>query len=170
MDRVVKCPICGQEFATNKPREKYCVNCKEEASKRTRDSWKIRSGYNEKQRNAIREKRAKELEIKTGITQAMKQAEYDARLKAEQERMEKNHRELVEAAKNGDALANMQLSRGWEDSNYWKWYKQYEIENMNVNIDSIVNGISIFESDFESKVIESIKCDGRILREVIYKK
>ena len=40
MAKVIKCPICGAEFTTNKPNKKYCsFSCKEAGLKLQRMKW-----------------------------------------------------------------------------------------------------------------------------------
>lgn len=172
MSRVIKCSLCGKKITTDKPRIKYCDECRAEARTITRDKWRKRTNYNEKQRKNIQEKRARELEEFLGRTRAQKEAERRAKELEDQERKKQNRKELLAAAKRGDAFANMQLSKGFEDPNYWKWYKKEEQADIKrsegVLRDSIVNGISIYDQDFEQKVIESIAEEGRIFSQLIY--
>ncbi len=172
MSRVLKCPLCGQKFATDKPRAKYCDNCRKEGNKLVKEAWRKRTNYEQKQVLARREKRAQDLEIITGITRAMKEAEQRKREKEDQERKKQNRKELLADAKKGDPYANMELSQGFEDPNYWKWFQLEELENIKDSTtirDCNVNGISVFDEDFIEKVIQSIPEEGRIFSTLIFK-
>ena len=44
MAKVVTCPICGKQFATDKPNKKYCsFSCKEAGVNLRRVKWKDRN-------------------------------------------------------------------------------------------------------------------------------
>jgi hypothetical protein len=44
MEKQIKCPICGKDFLTSKPRKKYCsFSCKEAGAKLARMKWEARN-------------------------------------------------------------------------------------------------------------------------------
>lgn len=50
MAKIIKCPICGQEFVTYRPNKKYCsFTCKEAGHRLQRMKWnEANKGYNTK--------------------------------------------------------------------------------------------------------------------------
>ena len=47
MPKLIKCPICGREFETNRPNKKYCCfSCKEAGRRLKRLQWEDKNpGY-----------------------------------------------------------------------------------------------------------------------------
>lgn len=57
------CAICGAEFEARSNRAKYCSEpCKLKGHWKARDAWEIRTGFADRMRDYMREKRAKEKE------------------------------------------------------------------------------------------------------------
>ena len=155
------CPICGREFAaiSNK---KYCSEaCRIEGAKRARKSWRVRTGYNETQREKMRAYRQALADEKNAA-----QAEADARRQAEAERRRKEAAEirkqkLKERAATGYPSATM-LLYSKQSPNYWQAFKEYELQfaaslSNPKPATACVNGISIYDDHFANEVIRSIK-------------
>lgn len=65
MEKIIKCPICGIEFKTEKPRRKYCsFSCKEAGAKLQRMKWEDKNP--DYVRKYMQEYRRKERTAKNG--------------------------------------------------------------------------------------------------------
>lgn len=163
------CPICGQEFTTNRSNTKYCSDrCKAEGAKLTRKKWEAKTDYKEKQRQRMQAYRSEQAEEQARLRAAEAQ-----RLRAERAAEFKKHktalrRQLKAKASAGDPLARMQLSNPLQ-LEYWQAYKDYELQYANQSgqpSTRTVNGVSIYDTHFPEEVVQAIKEAGIIIRQI----
>jgi hypothetical protein len=144
------CGICNKEFETNYPNKKYCSKeCSREAIReadrlRKRKEWDIkRKKQSDEERERIRLKREK--------------IEKDA-----QERARERQSDLKKRLKEGDPRARMEVAKP-NSFEYWEAYRQEFLEDEhNKTYIRYVNDISVYDDDFASRVVESIKELGYI--------
>lgn len=150
---IKECKICGSEFETSNPNQKYCSEeCRKE---------RIREYDRQRKRQARREAQKEKLVILEQKHKERKARELEYEKKVEQER-----RLLKERAKQGDPMAIMELSSN-NSRKYWEAYQKYQIQECKqLNSNRYVNGISVFDDDFVEKVLITIEQYGRILSEL----
>lgn len=154
------CPICGTEFTPKSNNSKYCSdNCRKIGRKVNRKKWELETDYREKQKE--------------------KAAEYRKKQKAENQAQDKKKKKEKAAKKTSlkakntadkpastiELLAAAIGRAGNTSIEYWRAFKDYEIEfaeEAGIISKTEVNGISVYNGDFENLVIESIKEHGAI--------
>lgn len=164
----ITCTICGNTFYSESGNAKFCSDeCRLEGSKIARRAWEERTGYKDKQRELMREKRKKERidnikQNKIDLTERKKE-----RSESESKRIE----QLQNAAAAGDPLSRMMLAKRYSKE-FWDAYRDYEIQNMKCQKkikDVTVNDISVYDDDFVTRVVASIEEHKIILIETIFK-
>ena len=164
------CPVCGRQFMTDKPRQKYCSDqCAKTGAYKTRREWVNRSGYNDKQRQKMRERRAIENEAKEIQIRQEREAAQE-RQKAAQERAEREHELLQERAAAGDPFARMALSAK-DSREYWEAFRDYELAyaaEAGRECRTTVSGIPVTDPIFPALVVSSIRSGGQIITQSNY--
>lgn len=164
-----KCPVCGAEFNA-RGRTVYCSpKCKNEAAVKIRRAWEERTGFQEKQRLYMRNKRAE------------RSAERDAQQKQRLEQLEERNaqilanlrRDFEERCKAGDPSALME--KALSEKNYLEYWRQFARRQIAFNEtlseenrhDYQVNGISVYDPDFAEIVLDSIEESGECIQIVV---
>lgn len=170
---IKKCAHCGREFEAGKGNQKYCgIDCRIAAQKILRADWEEKTNYLEKRRHANELKRQRITEEQYQERQKQRKKEQKKRLKQLQQTREREQQELKEQAAAGDPWAILHiiytdmLKASNTSIEYWQLYKQYQIlyaEQFNCISNTIVNEISIFDDNFDQRVIETIQQTGKII-------
>lgn len=144
------CEICHSEFETNNPLKKYCSElCSKEAS---RHADKLRK---RNERKIKRDKQTAEEVERRRLKRA--EIEEDA-----QERARQSQADLEKRLKARDPKAIMEITNH-SDLEYWEAYKENFMQDYyNKDYIRYINDISVYDDDFPSKVINSIKEKGSI--------
>ena len=149
-DRV--CPVCGRKFTATDKKIVYCgAECRTTA-RRKRDAAAHRAKRAEgaKERNRIRVERAQEREARADASKRKFIEDFEARCNA------------------GDPSALMldaKAAGGNMSADYWRHFAQVEMlqaESNGTTAKTLVNGFSVYEDEFEEKIIESIAAHGHI--------
>lgn len=158
------CAICNKEFEKQGGNVKYCsAGCKREGQRQRRKEWEVRTGYKEKQRQAAIHHRAKQVEQEAKeAARKKKSAETKAKRKNERNAVA----ELEKKAADGNkwALARLALKKG-KVLEYWRLRKelvQEEDEKAMLVSNVIVGGLSVYEDDFECKIMEQLKYKNQV--------
>ena len=144
------CGICNKEFETNYPNKIYCS--KECSRKSTREA------------DRIRKKREWDLKKKKQSAEEMERRRLrDEKIEeASKERQREKQADLEKRLLERDPKAIMQVNNN-SSFEYWEAYKQDFLEDEdNKNYIRYVNDISVYDDDFASQVVESIKELGYI--------
>lgn len=164
--REVKCQLCGENFTTDAPNRRYCEECRDTGAKKTRKEWEIKNNYREKQMLSARKRRSEARKKQAQIIDSYQKLEDEKRVAEHNKLLKQKENEFKKRVKSGDALANMtQALQHGRTAEYWKYYKQYELqyaESKGEVSRCLVNGISIYEDDFENKVVASIEVYGYV--------
>lgn len=163
----VICAICSKEFETQGGNVKYCsTNCKREGQRQRRKEWEVRTGYKEKQRQAAiyhRAEQARQVEEEAKeATRKKKSAETKAKRKKKRNAVAELEKKAAEG--NKWALARLALKEG-KVLEYWclrKELVQEEDEKARLVSNVIVGGLSVYEDNFECKIMEQLKYKNQI--------
>lgn len=154
------CPVCGQEFIAKQGNIKYCSDrCRIEGARLARKEWKSRTGYNEAQRERMREYRAGKAAELAAQKEAVERKQRADRAKALERAAAERQQRLQERAAAGDPHARMMLSNRLQ-AEYWQAYKDYELEyakEAGKPSNRTVNGISIYDTHFPEEVVRTIQ-------------
>ncbi len=156
------CPICGTEFTPKSNNSKYCSdNCRKVGRKVNRKNWELKTEYREKQKEKAAEYRKKRKAENQAPDQENKKGKTTKKTstKAKEKKTESKPRSTI------DLLAAEIGRAGNIGIEYWRAFKNYEIEfaeEAGTISKTEVNGISVYNGDFENLVIESIKERGVI--------
>lgn len=161
------CVICGNRFVAGSQNSKYCCSeCRAEGAKLTRRAWEDKTGYKEKQKLLMREKRGKQR--KEDIEQKQKEKEERKRLNTERNNNRAKQIKMDAAA--GDPIARMLMVDKYS-KDYWIAFQDYELQmekEYKRKSSKTVNGISIYDDDFADNVILSIRNIGKIVINTVY--
>ena len=152
------CQVCKKEFETNYPNKKYCS--KECSRESIRETDRLRK---HKERQIIKKKQsAEEVERRR-----LKKLEID---KEAEERQKEEQADIKRRLSEGDPKAIMETTN-YFDLEYWEAYKEdFMQDHYNKNYIRYVNEINIYDDDFPSKVINSIKEKGSIYSNLVRNK
>lgn len=158
---IKKCLICGKDFEarTNKL---YCsAACQKKGNAQTRKAWEAKTGYNEKRRSQASErKRIEEAKLQEGYEQRSLDRE-----RRHEEIRKANRQALLDRASKGEPSALMQLAR--ENGDHFTYWHNYKLDAITASESEgrfstqEVNGISVYDPDFEELVISSINESGK---------
>ena len=158
---IKKCLICGKKFEA-RSNKLYCsAACQKKGNAKTRKAWETKTGYNEKRRSSASERKR--------LEEAKLQEEYEQRSLDRERRHEEISKairqDLLDRASRGEPAALMQLARERGDRfSYWHNYKLDAItmsESQGRYSTQEVNGVSVYDPDFEELVISSIDESGK---------
>ena len=140
------CAVCGREFEAERGNHKFCSDeCRKSGARITRKKWESATDYNERQRIARAESRAK----------------------AKKTKQPKKRRETnVTVTKDGIAEKLLAARISGDPKGYWQVFRQYEIdtaEGQGHFSRCKVNGISVYHPQFVDLVLDSIKREQRII-------
>lgn len=128
MPKEKKCPVCGEIFISAGRNQKYCSEeCRAKNAPIVYAEWQQRTGYREKQRDKMRERRAKDVTI-LSAEHEKRQAERAATLNAKIEQAKEERRADIErGANSGKLFAQMQLALiNHDGALYWELRELYE--------------------------------------------
>lgn len=159
------CPICQKKFTAGKGNIKYCSEaCREAGKAAARKQWEARTQYTEKQREAATKRREEDRQKQAKLTRE-RQRQHDLE---HRERLQRMREDLERRAEAGDYAALEQLARERGDMlQFWHWRKMREIEYAESNgrySTFTVNEISVYDDDFEQKVLRSIEALGACIQ------
>lgn len=147
------CPICGTEFTPKSNNAKYCSDkCRKTGRKVSRKNWELKTDYREKQKERSAEYRQEKREQEQEKEKNQKAKKTAARTKTKK-KPAKSKRPVEKMS----AALGKGGNTGFE---YWNAFKEYDIElaeKAGKASTTEVNGISVYNGDFENLVIESIK-------------
>lgn len=152
------CEVCKKEYETNYPNKKYCSKeCSREAA---READRIRK----KREWDLKKKKQSAEEVER---RRQKKAEID---KEAEERQREEQADIKKRLLEGDPKAIMKVNNN-SSLEYWEAYKESFIQDYyNKNYIRYVNDINIYDEDFPSKVIDSIKALGYIFSRLVRNK
>lgn len=156
------CAICGKEFEVLGGNAKYCgEKCRKEGQRMRRLEWESRTGYKEKQRQAVAEHRAELARIAEQEAKEAARKKKSADTKARRKKERQEAVELAQRAENGDkiALLRIALKKG-NILEYWRLRKEITLEEdeKTGRISNIViGGTSVYAGDFEYQVLAALE-------------
>lgn len=147
------CKLCSKEYETPYPNKVYCSKeCySESASRRKRKEREITKKRQTKEAIEARRQRKAEIDKVAKEQRAEQEADLQKRLKER------------------DPKAIMEITNHF-DLEYWEAYKEEFMQDDNKNYIRYVNEINIYDDDFPSKVINSIKEKGSIYSNLVRNK
>lgn len=159
---VIKCPVCEKTFESRGGNIRYCgAECRKVGQRQRRIEWESRTGYKEKQRQAVAEHRAEQARIAEKEAKEAERKRKAAETKARRKVERKKIAELKEKAEKGDKMAMLRLAlKEGNALEYWRLYKEIvleENERLNMVGKNTVGGIDVYEDAFEYKVLEVLK-------------
>lgn len=171
---VKKCAHCGAEFEAGKGNQKYCgIDCRIAAQKILRADWEEKTNYLEKRRHANELKRQRITEEQYQERQKQRKKDQANRKRQLTRKRNKEQQELEKQAGAGDlravmriACENMSKIGNNTSAEYWLYYKQFVTANAEINgmISGImVNGVSLYDDNFEQRVVDTIQQTGKII-------
>ena len=168
---VKKCAVCGAEFETGKGNTKYCSDaCRTAAAKEKRAEWEKKTDYRTKQRRAMELYRAKITEEEDRARRKKERDKRAAQKRKQTKEINARRTAREDAAARGDYLAQMEIARekygNTNNFDYWRAFKLYEISfaaSWGRESKRTVNGVSVYEEDFEARVMEELTRTGRIV-------
>lgn len=155
MEIVKTCPVCGRIFTAYANATKYCSpECRIKGRADAIQAWQLRTGYKEKKRLSMQQKRA---EDRKAINQRRAKAariQHEKAREIETERKKKRSEDLMAQADAGDLTAQMILAcdRG-NMLEYWRLRKAMYLNSNNI---LNVGNTNIQEEDFEYKVMAEV--------------
>ena len=166
------CAVCGREFEAQNGNSKYCSEeCRIEGKRAARQEWVVRTDYNAKKRHAMELYRAK---ITEEEYQKQKKAEKNRRAALKRKHtIERNRKEeeLQAKAASGDLLACLSIALNEKDHlysvSYWQALQNYQLDQLSLKDDYVVNGISVRDPDFPKKVVYSLESEKKIVSSLV---
>ena len=122
MPKEKTCPVCGEIFISAGRNQKYCSEeCRAKNAPNVYAAWAERTGYREKQRDKMRERRAKDVTI-LSAEREKQQTERAAEVNARIEQAKADSRaDLERRAASGDLFAQMQFALiNHDGALYWE--------------------------------------------------
>lgn len=169
MNIVKKCPICGAEFTTEAPRQKYCSTaCRRAGERAVRAAWVQKSGHREKDREAHRVRREEQKRQRDELERSKDlQRQEESQRKAEEIRAD-----FAARCAAGDISALQQRAKatgGNLSREYWEQYQAGILKEAEAGYtgDTQVNGISVYSDTFADDVLQTIEERGYVMMRYI---
>lgn len=173
MAEIIKyCTICGAEFTAHIGNAKFCSDsCRKEGTKQRRKAWEEKTGFKDKHRKQMQEKRKEKAAAVREEMDLRKVFENKELMEQREAQRQERLADLKKRAKKGDSLARMSLAlyeNGLYSVEYWQAYADYEIEiaeSFGVKSSCFVNDISVYDEEFALKVLVTMETQAHFRRE-----
>ncbi len=160
-----KCGVCGKEFISTGPKGKYCSDlCRRKGKRENRKRWEKETGFLDKQRDRMRERRSQIREAEHSEWLQSTMMEREQRICQDSLRDEEYQAELIRKAEAGDPFSRMELI-GESTPEYWRAFADYEIQQaaeLGHACRTMVNESLVTDPDFPETLSRSIEEEGII--------
>lgn len=157
------CPICGSSFS-GKGKMKFCSpSCAEAGARQARKEWEERTGFLEKQRKRAQDYRDQQAGINRELMEQEAKKKAANRKRADTRRLNKERKELIEAADAGDLDAMMDLAFETGDMRtYYTLYQEQLFRNdreygIPRNGVRTIGGIDVYSATFVDDVLDALE-------------